>query len=94
VWESGRSSFQYLQNVYSPHAPKEQGLSLALCLAERFLQAKRGACRVHGGGFAGTIQVFLPAEHVPALCDLMDRAFGAGACTALHIRAQGPTVIE
>jgi galactokinase len=94
VWESGRSSFQYLQNVYSPHAPKEQGLSLALCLAERFLQGKRGACRVHGGGFAGTIQVFLPTEHTPALCDLMDRAFGAGACTALHIRAQGPTVIE
>ncbi len=94
VWASGRSSFQYLQNVYAPHNPAEQGLSLALCLAERFLAGKRGACRVHGGGFAGTIQVFLPQEHVDALCELMDRAFGEGACTALHVRAQGPAVIE
>ncbi len=94
VWASGRSSFQYLQNVYAPTHPEEQGISLALCLAERFLAGKRGACRVHGGGFAGTIQVFLPQEHAKALCELMDGAFGAGACTALHIRAQGPTVIE
>lgn len=94
VWASGRSSFQYLQNVYPPHHPKEQGLSLALFLAERFLAGKRGACRVHGGGFAGTIQVFLPTEHTNSLCELMDTAFGEGACTALHIRAQGPTVIE
>ncbi len=94
VWASGRSSFQYLQNVYPPHNPGEQGLSLALCLAERFLEGKRGACRVHGGGFAGTIQIFLPTKHASALCKLMDGAFGEGACTALRIRAQGPTIIE
>ena len=94
VWASGRSSFQYLQNVYSPAHPEEQGLSLALCLAERFLEGKRGACRVHGGGFAGTVQVLLPKEHANALCKLMDAAFGSGACTVLRIRAQGPTVLE
>ena len=94
VWASGRSSFQYLQNVYSPQSPHEQGISLALCLAERFLADKRGACRVHGGGFAGTIQVFVQKQHVDALCSLMNNAFGEGACTALRIRAQGPTVIE
>ena len=94
VRASGRSSFQYLQNVYSSANPHEQGLSLALCLAERFLLDKRGACRVHGGGFAGTIQVFTEAKHADALCKLMNTAFGEGACTALHIRPQGPTVVE
>ena len=94
VWASGRSSFQYLQNVYAPHNPAEQGLSLALCLAERFLAGKRGACRVHGGGFAGTIQVFIPTEHASALCKLMDSAFGKGACTALRVRGKGPAIIE
>ena len=94
VWASGRSSFQYLQNVYAPANPHEQGLSLALCLAERFLAGKRGACRVHGGGFAGTIQIFVQNEHVDALCELMNNAFGEGACTALRIRAQGPFVLE
>ena len=94
VRASGRSSFQYLQNVYSPTSPQEQGLSLALCLAERFLLDKRGACRVHGGGFAGTIQVFAEAKHASALCSLMNTAFGEGACTVLRVRAQGPIVIE
>ena len=94
VTDSGSSSFRFLQNVYAPAAPSEQGLSLALCLAERFLKGKNGACRVHGGGFAGTIQVFLPSEHVAALTELMDGVFGTGACTPLRIRAQGPTVLE
>ena len=94
VWASGRSSFQYLQNVYAPAHPEEQGLSLALCLAERFLADKKGACRVHGGGFAGTIQVLLPREHANALRTLMDGAFGDGACTVLRIRTQGPVILE
>jgi galactokinase len=94
VIASGRSSFCYLQNVYTTKNVTEQGLSLALCLAERFLLDKRGACRVHGGGFAGTIQVFTEAKHADALCKLMNTAFGEGACTALRIRAQGPTVVE
>ncbi len=55
VIESGRSSFMYLQNVYTCKNPDEQGLSLALAMSEHLL-AGRGAWRVHGGGFAGTIQ--------------------------------------
>ena len=94
VTQSGRSSFQYLQNVYAPTHPHQQGISLALCLAERFLCDKKGACRVHGGGFAGTVQIILPQKHVPALRELMDGTFGAGACTALRIRAQGPVILQ
>ena len=94
VRASGHSSFEYLQNLYSPSRPQEQGLSLALCLADRFLQGKRGACRVHGGGFAGTVQVLVESEHAEALCALMDSAFGSGAAHLLRIRAQGATTIE
>ena len=60
VIASGRSSFCYLQNVYTTKNVSEQGLSLALCLAERVLSGKRAAWRVHGGGFAGTIQAVVP----------------------------------
>ena len=64
VLASGRSSFCYLQNVYTTKNLTEQGLSLALCLAERILSGKRAAWRVHGGGFAGTIQAFVPNSEV------------------------------
>ncbi len=94
VRASGHSSFEYLQNLYSPAHPQDQGLSLALCLAERFLQDKRGASRVHGGGFAGTVQILVDSAHAKALCDLMDSAFGSGACHLLRVRAQGAAVIE
>ena len=60
VKASGNSSYKFLQNVYTTKNVREQGLSLALCLTEEYLRGKDGACRVHGGGFAGTIQVFLP----------------------------------
>ena len=89
VCASGRSSFCYLQNVYTTKAPSEQGLSLALCLAEQVLCDKKAAWRVHGGGFAGTIQAFVPAEHVQQFRAAMDGAFGAGACLPLHIRQVG-----
>ena len=59
ITESGYSSFLYNQNVYSPKNPTEQKLSLALCISEKLLKGK-GAWRVHGGGFAGTIQAFVP----------------------------------
>jgi len=94
VRASGHSSFEYLQNLYSPSHPQEQGLSLALCLADRFLQGKRGACRVHGGGFAGTVQIWVETAHAKSLCALMDSAFGSGAAHLLRIRAQGATTIE
>ena len=89
VKASGRSSFCYLQNVYTTANVREQGLSLALCLAEGFLAGKDGACRVHGGGFAGTVQAYVKLEDVAAFAALMDGVFGEGACIALHIRPEG-----
>ncbi len=89
VKASGRSSFCYLQNVYTNANVHEQGLSLALCLAEGYLQDKGGAWRVHGGGFAGTVQAFVPHAAVAGLCDLLDGVFGKGACMPLLIRPEG-----
>lgn len=86
--ESGRSSFLYNQNVYAPKNPEEQGLSVALALAEHLLRG-RGAYRVHGGGFAGTIQAFVPAYLTPEFSAQMDAVFGPGACQALSIRPRG-----
>ena len=89
VCASGQSSFCYLQNIYTTKAPSEQGLSLALCLAEQVLGGKKAAWRVHGGGFAGTIQAFVPMELVEEFRAAMDGAFGTGACLPLHIRQVG-----
>ena len=89
VKASGRSSFCYLQNVYTTKNVSEQGLSLALCLAEGFLSSKRAAWRVHGGGFAGTIQAFVRTEDVAEFKSIMDSAFGEGACMVLNIRPVG-----
>ncbi len=85
---SGDSSFKYLQNVYTNQNVREQGLSLALALADGFLNAD-GACRVHGGGFAGTVQVFVPTARLGELCALMDSVFGEGAAMPLNIRPSG-----
>ena len=89
VIASGRSSFCYLQNVYTTKNVSEQGLSLALCLAERVLSGKRAAWRVHGGGFAGTIQAFVPTEDVSEFRAVMDAAFGEGRCMVLRVRPEG-----
>ncbi len=89
VLASGRSSFCYLQNVYTTKNVNEQGLSLALCLAERVLTGKRAAWRVHGGGFAGTIQAFVPTECVEEFRTVMDSAFGEGRCMVLRVRPEG-----
>ncbi len=93
VLESGRSSFCYLQNVYANSNVTEQGLSLALCLAERYLADKKGAWRVHGGGFAGTVQAFVRTEDVEGFRALMDGVFGKGACIVLRIRGEGATKV-
>ncbi|MBE6589359.1 MAG: galactokinase [Ruminococcaceae bacterium] len=93
VLSSGRSSFCYLQNVYTTKNVSEQGLSLALCLSERLLCGKRAAWRVHGGGFAGTIQAFVPNDLVEAYRAAMDAALGAGSCMVLHIRPVGAVKI-
>lgn len=89
VIASGRSSFCYLQNVYTTKNLTEQGLSLALCLAESYLSNRKAAWRVHGGGFAGTIQSFVPAEAVEGYRALMDGVFGEGKCIVLRIRPVG-----
>ena len=86
--ESGNSSFKYLQNVYSNRFPNEQGLSLALALTERFLGGK-GACRVHGGGFAGTIQAFVPMDILDEYKNMIESVFGEGNCYILNIRPIG-----
>ena len=88
VRDSGRSSFMYLQNVYAPEDPARQALSLALCLSERLL-GDRGAWRVHGGGFAGTIQAFVPDELLGAYRAELDGVFGKGACRPLSVRSAG-----
>ena len=89
VLASGKSSFCYLQNVYTTKNLYEQGLSLALCLAEQYLSGKRSAWRVHGGGFAGTIQAYVPMSDVEGFRALMDGVFGEGKCIVLRIRPEG-----
>ncbi len=89
ILASGRSSFCYLQNVYTTKNLSEQGLSLALCLADKYLSGARAAFRVHGGGFAGTIQAFVPSHLAEGFRALMDGAFGEGACLILNIRPYG-----
>lgn len=88
VNESGNSSFKRLQNVFAVSAPSEQGLSLALALTENFL-GSRGACRVHGGGFAGTIQCFVPDDMIDAYKEMIEAVFGKGNCYVLNIRPFG-----
>lgn len=86
--ESGNSSYKYLQNVYSTSSVNEQGLCLGLALTERFLKG-RGACRVHGGGFAGTIQCFIPSEEINEYKSMIEKVFGEGSCYILKIRPVG-----
>ncbi|MDO4379894.1 MAG: galactokinase family protein [Clostridia bacterium] len=88
VIESGRSSYMYNQNVYSNKAPTSQPLSLALALSEEVLKGK-GAWRVHGGGFAGTIQAFVPNELLDRYIGLMSSVFGDDSCYVLSIRPVG-----
>ncbi len=86
---SGDSSFKYLQNVYTTKNIAEQGISLALCLAESYLAGKKAAWRVHGGGFAGTIQVFLPKSETEGFVAYMEKAMGEGSCHLLSVRGAG-----
>ncbi len=88
---SGRSSFMYLQNVYAH--PDEQGLSLALALAESMLKDK-GAWRVHGGGFAGTTLNFVPQSELEHFVTCMEGVFGVHCCHVLDIRPVGPNVLD
>ncbi len=93
VNESGNSSYKYLQNIYAPKNPSEQGLSTGLYAAENVLEG-RGACRVHGGGFAGTIQAFVPNDKLDAFTDTMEKLFGEGSCHKLYIRPCGGVKVK
>jgi galactokinase len=86
--KSGESSWELLQNVYSPQNLREQGMSLALAVTRRFLRGA-GACRVHGGGFAGTIQAYIPLDMLDQYREQMEGIFGPGAVTVLQIRQTG-----
>ena len=94
VRESGRSSFCYLQNVYTTKNVTEQGLSLALCLTERFMNGAKGTFRVHGGGFAGTIQAYVAEDDVELYRQTMDSVFGEGACLVLRVRQDGAVKVN
>ncbi len=88
VGESGRSSYMYLQNVIPAGCKARQDVALALAMCERCLQGQ-GACRVHGGGFAGTVQAFVPFALLEDFRAGMDAVLGEGACHVLQIRPQG-----
>lgn len=86
--QSGRSSYQYLQNIYPSFSPLSQPASVALMAAEHLLQG-RGVCRIHGGGFGGTIQVFVPDDMADHFATEMEMITGQGSCHLLAIRPCG-----
>ena len=94
VRESGDSSWELLQNIYSHKKLTEQGMGLALALTKNFLAVGEGACRVHGGGFAGTIQAYIPMERLIDYRNLMEGVFGIGALTVLRIRPSGAIELD
>lgn len=85
---SGDSSYKFLQNIYSNHDEKNQAVSLAIALSEMIL-AGHGVCRVHGGGFAGTMQAFVEDDFVATYKAEMEKYFGEGSCHVLKIRKYG-----
>ena len=92
VNESGYSSANLLQNLYSNNTPTEQAIPLAIAISKSIL-GNKGAVRVHGGGFAGTIQAFVPTEMVKEYKTEIERVYGDGACHQMKIRPVGGTLI-
>ena len=90
VNRSGESSWKLLQNVYA--RPTEEQMAMGIELSRRFLHGD-GAQRVHGGGFAGTIQAYVPLARLADYKKLMEDAFGAGSCTALMVRPEGAVMM-
>ena len=88
VSESGRSSWMYLQNITPAGAIQHQDMAVSLALCDTLLHG-RGAYRVHGGGFAGTVQAFVPMDMLDAFKSGIERVLGAGKCHVLSIRPQG-----
>ncbi len=93
VVDSGFSSYMYNQNIFPVNNIREQGVSLALALSELVLKG-RGAWRVHGGGFAGTIQAFVPNDLLNKYVSTLEHVYGKGSCHKLFIRPQGSGKIE
>ena len=93
VSESGRSSWMYLQNITPVGAIQHQDVAVALALCDTLLQG-RGAYRVHGGGFAGTVQAFVPMDMLDAFKSGIERVLGEGKCHVLSIRPQGGIRVE
>ena len=93
VTESGLSSWRYLQNVIPAGRKEKQEVAFALTIAEKLLNG-RGACRVHGGGFAGTIQAFVPNDLLEEFKSGMESVLGEGSCYVLSIRPQGGVEME
>ena len=93
VNESGRSSWMYLQNITPTGAVEHQEMALALAVCRLLLRGD-GACRVHGGGFAGTIQAFVPLDRLGKFKQEIEGFLGAGSCHVLHIRSEGGIRIE
>ncbi len=93
VLASGRSSLAHLQNVFAASLPHQQGMTLALALAERVLDG-RGAWRVHGGGFGGTTQNYVPLDKLEEFRTTLESVFGDGSCHVLRIRPCGGVMLK
>lgn len=93
VTQSGHSSYMYNQNIFPVNHVEEQGISLALALSDLVLQGE-GAYRVHGGGFAGTIQAFVPKHLIDKYTEVLEHVFGKNSCHKLFIRPQGAIQVE
>jgi galactokinase len=91
--ESGRSSWMLLQNIYPDDAGAEQPASLALAYCNHILGGD-GACRIHGGGFAGTIQAFVPLDFLDSFKRNIEKVTGEGSCMILSIRDIGAAEIS
>ena len=92
VRASGMSSSLYLQNTFAPSDPKQQAIPMVLWAAEEVLQGT-GAVRVHGGGFAGTVQAFVPNDKLPAFLNAMEQLLGKDMCHMLSIRPEGGCLV-
>jgi len=90
VTRSGDSSWERLQNVYA--RPTEEQMALGIAISRRYLGAK-GTCRVHGGGFAGTIQAYFPLDMLDGYMTCMEKVFGKGSCISLMIRPEGAVMM-
>lgn len=93
IKQSGDSSYKYLQNIYSNHDETNQAVSIALGLSEDILGDK-GVCRVHGGGFAGTIQAFVEDDYVETYKTEIEKYFGEGSCHILKVRKYGGMKVD